>query len=297
MKTLPNIERFLESSLQSSRNNPPLAVFDCDGTLIKGDIGEAMFYFQLDHFLFRESPARLWPDHPQRAELQEAYESLLRVQPHRSDDDRRFTTFANLVLSHYFNQLGEGKTEKACSDIVRLFSGFKTSEVMEIAADTLRFELQAPIGRRILGEHVLPAGIRYFREVKTLVQRLQELGFDIRVISGSNRWSVEEVCRPLLLEPDKIIGIDLEVRGGFFSDDVVNPVPVRDGKVHALEASGLRSPEIVVSDSTYDLPLFQYSGGLKVLIRSNDSGEKFFEHTGVTADDSWVVIAPPTLDT
>jgi phosphoserine phosphatase len=293
MKTTPTIERFLESV---PREKTPVAVFDCDGTLINGDIGEAMFYFQLEHFLFRESPADLWPDHPQPEELQRGYDLLHRGAARELRDGTGYASFVESCLLHYFGQLADGKTEKACSDIVRLFSGFKRSEIQEIAADTFRAELNSPVGWRRLGKQTLPQGIRYLREVRRVLERLRELEFDIRVVSGSNRWSVEELCRPLSIEPDQVIGIDLQVQGDVMSREIVRPVPVRQGKVEALETAGVSRPVVVVSDSIYDLPLFKYCEGLKILVRANNSGEKFFEHTGIRPDDSWVIIDRPTMD-
>ena len=57
------VQTLMEALANRRRNGPPLAVFDCDGTVIQGDIGEAMLYHQLEHFLFRVSPATRNPVH------------------------------------------------------------------------------------------------------------------------------------------------------------------------------------------------------------------------------------------
>ena len=84
-----------------SRQRPhqrAIAVFDCDGTLIKGDIGEAMLYFQLEHYLFRTSPGAVWPDHPDRRELDELHDSLIHRPRKSLKRNRRFSRFRATAL-------------------------------------------------------------------------------------------------------------------------------------------------------------------------------------------------------
>jgi len=290
------IEEQLGKLRQSTMEESPIAVFDCDGTIIKGDVGEAMLYFQIERFLFRESPADLLPDHPQGDDLRLLYNSLVRFPPQQLTEDPRFVPFANLILSRYFDQLAEGETEKACGDIVRLLAGFTPVEVLEMSADTLRIEFDSPLLERSLGNYTVSSGVRYIKEVRELLAECQRFEFDIWVISGSNRWIVEEVCRPLGIPPDHVIGIELELSRDAYSSVLNSPIPVREGKVQAMQTLNLRQPVIVVSDSSYDLPLFQYSEGLKVLVRSNHTESDFFERGGVVYDESWFVIDHPTLE-
>lgn len=291
---IDQLDAFLRRHKPSSADQPFLAVFDCDDTLIRGDIGESMFYYQLEHFLLRVSPANLWPDYPKREELSNLYESLSTLVPAKAIQDRRFISFADMILDWYFNQLAEGKTAKACSDIVRLFAGFTRNEVWEIAEATAKKELASPLSPWRLGTHTLPRGVRYIKEAVELLKHLQEAAFDIWVVSGSNRWSVEAVCEPLVIHPDRVIGIDLEETGGMLTERVKKPVPVLEGKVEALKENTSTKPIIVVSDSTYDIPLFNYSAGLKILVRSSN-GQDFFKIGQIRKDESWVVISSPSL--
>ncbi len=293
--SLAPLESFLQTSIPSSVYPSPTAIFDCDGTMIQGDIGEAMFYFQIEHFLFRTSPAFLWHDHPKRRELQTLYESLAGLPPGRAVRDRRFPSFADHLLSWYFNQLAEGKTAKACADIVRLLAGFRVREVREIAAATLRLELSMPLSDRRIGSFTLPLGIRYIRESVDALARLRSLGVDIWVVSGSSRWSVEAVFEPLEIPPRKIIGIDLLEEGAILSPQIREPVPVLEGKIEALRKHTLQKPCLVFSDSAYDIPLFKYSTGLRILVNSRNSEDHNVFTNGVTRDSTWVVIDQPTL--
>jgi phosphoserine phosphatase len=290
------IDEFLASHIVSPREVTPLAVIDCDGTIIKGDIGEAMLYFQLERFLFRESPASLWPDYPDRKELERLYQSLVRNPPFIGSQDERQIAFANHLLDWYFGQLKAGQTMKACVDIVRLWSGFRETEVVEIARDTLKAELAPGPAERLLGKHLLPRGIGYIRETREMLDRIRAAGFNIWVVSGSNLWSVREVCRHLPVTPTQIAGITLGRKGDLISAQVIHPVPVVEGKVDLMKAKGFPQPSIVVSNSVHDLPLYEYCSGLKVLIQSDTQADGFFERTGIRPDESWVVIRQPTVE-
>lgn len=289
----PKLVRFLQKYNHPANAETPVAVFDCDDTLIRGDIGESMFYFQLEHFLLRVSPASLWPDHPKHEELSNLYEGLSKLPPEKAVRDRRFISFAEMMLDWYFNQLAEGKTAKACSDIVRLFTGFTPTEVRQIAHATMKKELEAQQEEWMMGRHRLPRGIRFIKESLGILKELKSRGFDIWVISGSNRWSVEAVCEHIGIPANHVIGVDLHEEDDVFTSTVKQPVPVLEGKVTALQQHIANAPKIVVSDSTYDIPLFHYSVDLKVLVRSSN-GQDFFKAGNVTRDDSWVVFETPT---
>ncbi|HCV43829.1 MAG TPA: hypothetical protein DGH68_10135, partial [Bacteroidetes bacterium] len=188
----------------------------------------------------------------------------------------------------------EGKTAKACSDIVRLFTGFTETEVQQIARATTKKEMESPRGEWTLGRHRLPKGIRFIRESLELLTELRKRDFDIWVVSGSNQWSVEAVCEQIGIPSDHVLGIDLIRKDGAFTSIVKQPVPVLDGKVEALRQHTRRAPTIVVSDSTYDIPLFKYSADLKVLVKSRN-GQDFFQAANIIRDESWMVIESPTL--
>jgi phosphoserine phosphatase len=173
------VQTLFGSLAAHQRSRVPLAVFDCDGTVIQGDIGEAMLYHQLEHFLLRVSPAAVWTDHPHRDELHGLYEHLALQGAEKARLDQRFGSFAEQVLAWYFDQLAEGRTAKACADIVRLCAGFSPTELRQIAAETVTAELRAPLGAAAWGSYLLPRGIRFIEETVTLLNSLRAIGADI----------------------------------------------------------------------------------------------------------------------
>jgi len=292
----PALRALLEHTASRSPLSRPLAVFDCDGTVIKGDIGEAMFFRQIEEFQFKCSPAEIWPDFPHRRELDKAYRALAPLAPKERSAHPSFEAFAGYLLSWYYEQLSEGDVAKACADIVRLFAGFPEAEVRSFAAHSLKHELQSPLGARKLGGRDVHRGVRYLREGVELLRLLQEHHFDIWAVSGSSAWSVEPVFQALGVPAYQVIGISLTSANGRLTDTAVEPIPIREGKVGALKARDPRVPLLVASDSRNDIPLLLYSAGVKVWINSRKrSAREFFAAVGSEPDNQWIVIEEPTL--
>ncbi|HTO94988.1 MAG TPA: haloacid dehalogenase-like hydrolase [Bacteroidota bacterium] len=291
----PAIARFLA---RESRHDgtPPLAVFDCDGTVIRGDIGEAMFYRQIERFHFRRSPADIWRNHTHRNRLGALFDRLLPLEPGARRADPAFDEFAGMLLDWYFGGIAAGRVTESCADIVRLFAGHSLDEVRAIAQATFDDELRAPFSSRRLGGRDIPRGARYLGESVELLRALASRGFDVWAISGSNRWSVEPVFARLGVPPERVIGIELGESSGILTDTPVQPIPIREGKVGALRARTAERPLLVASDSKNDIPLLLYSGGLKVRVNSRGRDtDDFFRAAGAAPDSSWVNVDSPGI--
>lgn len=290
-----NLIRFLET-LPLSASAPPIAVFDCDGTVVKGDVGEAMLYYQIEHFLFRQSPAEIWTDHPERTRLGGYFEALARVPAGDVQTQPAFAPFADMILDWYFGQIDGGKVAKACADIVRLLAGFTPRETRTMASQSFLRELESPPGERTLGRRSLPRGARYIKESVELLQELQRRGFSIWALSGSNKWSVEPVFARLSVPPEHVIGLEVHTVAGTLTSTEIHPVPVRKGKVDAMRLAIPYPPVLTASDSRNDIPMLLMSTGMKVRINSRGrSKEDFFNDVGSPPDASWINIEEPTV--
>jgi phosphoserine phosphatase len=273
-------------------SDPPLmAVFDCDGTVIRGDIGEAMLYFQIEQMAFKRSPADIWDHHPQRTELETLFtRSAHHGAPHHA--------FADAILDWYFCQLDRGDVQSiadGCADIVRLCAGFTVQEIRDVAEQAFLHEVSSPRGIRRLGKRDLPVGVRFIPEIREVIGFLQGAGVDIWAVSGSCTWSVEPVFRRLGVGPDRVIGIDLHEEGAVLGSAPRRPVPINSGKVDALRTRCAQRPFLVASDSPLDLPFLQYSSGLRLLVNTrNRPSTAFFAETGASRDDSWIVLEHPS---
>src|SRR5271169_1967379 len=159
--TEPAVAAFLAGHRDRARGPRPVAVFDCDGTVIQGDMGEAMFYRQIEHFHFRQSPAETWPDHPRCGEIGRLYGELHALNGAERAKSPAFATFAEILLSRYFDQIASGAVVKACADIVRLFAGYTLDEARALARAAFEAEFSSPIGTRRLGGRDVPRGARF----------------------------------------------------------------------------------------------------------------------------------------
>ena len=294
--THPAVAALLREQSNHSSGRSPCAVFDCDGTVIKGDIGEAMFYRQIERFHFRRSPADVWPDHPQKGLLDSLYRKLGGMTETGRGASAEFGAFADLLVSWYVDQIAGGQVIKACADIVRLLAGYTPAEVRGIARATFEDERAAPLSTRRLGSRSLPRGVRFLREGRDLAGELIRRGFEVWAVSGSNRWSVEPVFETLGVPPDRVIGLEMEVREGVLTTEEVEPVPIREGKIAALRLRTPAAPLLVVSDSKNDIPLFLTAKDLKIRINSrNRDTADFFRSPGVEQDSTWVLVERPEI--
>jgi phosphoserine phosphatase len=295
-KMQPPLQAFFDRHAKRNGSPAPLAVFDCDGTVIQGDIGESMFYRQIEHFAFRISPAEVWQDHPRRSELAKAYSALAATPAPLRRTHPAFDPFAAFLLTWYFDQLAAGKVAKACADIVQLFAGFTLDEVRAFAEATFIDELQSPIAQCRLGGRPLPRGVRFLQESVDLIRTLQQHGFDILAISGSNKWSVEPVFARLGVPADRVAGIDLHADNGRLSPRTRQPIPIHGGKVDVLREMDHRPAVLVASDSRNDIPLLLASTDVRVYVNShNRKTDDFFTLGKITRDETWVVFEDPTI--
>lgn len=296
LTTLPAVQEFFDRHRNHGSGRAPVAVFDCDGTVISGDIGEAMLYHQIERFWFKVSPADVWPDHPGRAELDGRFRLLAGLPADERRQHPECDRFADTILDWYFGQIDSGNVIKSCADIVRLFTGFTPGEVMEYARQTFEAERAAPRTRRPLGRRRVPGGVRFLTEAVDLLREAKRRGMEVWAISGSSRWSVVPVFEALGISSDRVIGIEMETAAGTITPAEILPIPIREGKVDAMKARNIPAPVLVASDSRNDIPLFRASADLKVRVNSRGrSTAEFFEAYGTPADASWINIEKPTI--
>jgi len=294
--TFPAVRALLQRHADHREDIRPVAAFDCDGTVIRGDIGEAMLYRQIERFFFAVSPAAVWPDVPDREELDALYGGLQAMDPAKRTGSAMGERFAERILSWYFDQIRDGLVIKACTDIVRLFTGFTLHQVRTFAEETFCDEIIAAPGGRTLGTRQLPRGVRYIRETVDLLTALRDHGFEIWAVSGSNRWSVEPVFARLGIRPEHIIGIEMETREGRLTPHEIRPVPIREQKVEAMKRRTIPPPIVSASDSMNDIPLLLAASELRIRVNSRGRDtQEFFRAVGTEPDDSWILIEQPTI--
>ncbi|MBY8033310.1 HAD-IB family hydrolase [Vibrio fluvialis] len=103
---------------------------------------------------------------------------------------------------------------------------------------------------------------RLFPQAKILIEQLTNDGITMLIISASVSFLVEAVARKIGV--DHALGIDMAVRDGRYTSEIVGVPSYREGKVTRLETWLLTNPEHVgelhfFTDSINDLPLCQHA--------------------------------------
>jgi phosphoserine phosphatase len=138
-----------------------------------------------------------------------------------------------------------------------------TKRVLLSSSDTIRCEgMEVPV----------PKANQIMLEV---IHLLRQWEYTIFVISASNDVSAKVAASTLFDIPvNNIAGIKSKIVNGTVTSQILNPIPVGDGKVAQYRLlSGDCMPMIVATDSDIDLPLLQLCDpdGLAILIGENES--------------------------
>ena len=115
-------------------------------------------------------------------------------------------------------------------------------------------------------------GARILGEVRTLMQDLRALDFDVLIESASNRWTIESFGKRFGVTADRVIGNALEVdTNGVLGPALIPPSLFRHGKVEAIARDIGTMPSLVFGDSVTDYEMMVQATELAVLIDSGDS--------------------------
>jgi len=220
---------------------PPLAVLDCDNTLIDGDVSYAFLAF-----LVREEP----------------------------DPVSRETRLGDLYGTFLEGWEG-GREAEACGWLAGLLAGLSPAEAREAAEHSLDQTLQAPRCLRRLparngrGEAILESGIRFRPPMRSLLRLLEQQGWEVWLVSASAQPLVEAAAVHHGIPPGRVLGVRTEVRGDRLTREVQGPVPWRQGKVDAIRAAIGRRPDLAVGDAWTDFEMLTMAR-LGVLVDRGD---------------------------
>ena len=175
----------------------------------------------------------------------------------------------SLTWSEYQQMIKEDPST-AYIEAVRTLNGLSldylikaTKRVLCSSADTIwcdGVEVPVPKANQIMHE---------------VIHLLRQWEYTIFVISASNDVSAKVAASTLFDIPvNNIAGIKPRILNGMITTQILNPIPVGDGKVAQYRLlSGDCMPMIVATDSDMDLPLLQMCDpdGLAILVGENES--------------------------
>src|SRR5207253_1938648 len=103
------------------------------------------------------------------------------------------------------------------------------------------------------------------------IAMLRNMGWDVWIVSASNRYVVEAGARLVGVDPSHVVAGEPVVEHGVLGDKLVAPLPWGPGKVSGIVRQIGRKPDLVSGDSRGDLWMMRYSKGAVLL---NEHPEK-----------------------
>ncbi len=217
-------------------------VFDMDGTLIEGDLGETVFYW----YLLKYSNINLAPIRNNKGFIPDVFKS--KVQFHGTSA-RALNRYQKLLKSRqyprayaYSAQWIEQYAEDNPYDITQWI----------LAPHTHPFQFK---GKAVLNhkdrEFILKFGARIKPEVKDLAASFCTVGARIWIVSASPQQVCEAAAAMLDIKPSQVIGA--KKSNGDMS------VPWGEQKVRELRTSGVLRPALAFGDSGGDRELLNFA--------------------------------------
>jgi phosphoserine phosphatase len=255
---------------------PGLAAFDFDNTLVYNDLGEAvLYYILLQNQVVADSP-EFWEQlarpacvtEPEAEELRALYGRLRAAD---GDDDTLTLAFTSATLGLY-HRIYETEGLESAYRWSRILYAFRPADDLRaMARYVFDAERQTPVGFAELPDgRKLPQGLRPFPEVRALIRALLEHGWEVFVVTASPEETIRPVIAHWGLPEERVIGMRLE-RGAEdrLLPHIVEPYPVRGGKVAALARVCDRPLRFALGDSWGDLELLKSAERAALFDRGN----------------------------
>lgn len=204
-------------------NKKPIAAFDWDNSVIKGDIGAATLYWVIQQGKVLQPPNTDWRVIPFLTE--EAAETLRTVCGTDTPPGSPLPTPSNIACADELVSLNETGTltngrpafekgynhrtyEPSIAWQTHVLAGYAPEEVPAFAGEAIAANLSAPIGAtRIVGSTEVNGYIRIYDQIKDLIETLQANGFDVWVVSASCQYIVESFAARVGISADHVIGV------------------------------------------------------------------------------------------
>ena len=263
----------LSSSEAARHPEEPRFAFDCDQTLIRGDLGEATYRRALAHRWIISHDA--WWRHLDVGEIGSAPErAAWRVAYERESQARSLS-------GGYAEGLPRVDTLSA-----ELWSAYETLCRVDVrsgyiyAARSVYQRLDVEVATLALTALADDPAVEERSSMRSFVEHLADSG-EVWVVSSSQAEIVRALARRYKISDARVVGIDFRCDAkGRYTDELIHPAPIDAAKVDAFKAAAKDVSEIaphdsvsdrsapsptargltlMVGDSRYDLPMMRYA--------------------------------------
>lgn len=223
----------------------PVAIFDWDNTVVKNDVGDATFFYMLAHDLILQPPMKNWRFTSRyltadaTAALDAACGAL--AQAGSALPTSSSMACAKEILTIYTDgKTVAGKTAFAGWDyrrmepsyawVAQLLSGYSAAQIQATASAAKTENLAKPIdSKQTIGGVQVTNWVRIYDQMKDLIRKLQQNGFDVWVVSASPQPIVEVWGAEVGVSADHVIGIRSVEQGGKYTYDLMGCGDVPNG--------------------------------------------------------------------
>jgi len=258
---------------------PPVVTLDWDNTMIYNDIGEATFMLIADEMLFSYNDEfwKLIPD-PFRNDLKSLYDDLNLISREERKLSPLYKKYRKILVQSYWHLCDTQGNQVCYAWAAQIMTGMSIPEVKNATNLALRQELDRPIGKESLKSDdndqsplQINTGIRYYPEMKKLVEQLKSNGFDVWVVSASTQWVVEVAAEKVGISGNKVIGMLPQLDQSLKLTSKMKRITYRQGKANAIKKIIKRLPIFAAGDSNTDLEMLLLGKGPRLVI---DRGKK-----------------------
>lgn len=227
---------------------PGLVCFDFDNSLIRGDFGETV----MDELLLRGYPHGL-----QDSDYQEIFRDPISAKlAHQGNHEKTWLEFVFQEYLFIRETQGLGVSYRWSSFI---FFGWKEDDLRTISRDIWLDHLATyQSNPKHYQNYPLPKkmAVHPREPVLKFIQEFQSKNWEIKIVTASPTWVVQEATQELGLHKTDVMGMDLVLdENQRTTRTIIEPYPYGDGKVLAIEKNLGRMPDIVFGDSINDLPM------------------------------------------
>lgn len=135
----------------------------------------------------------------------------------------------------------------------QVMAGMKVSEIQALAKEFFK----------TFHQNVYPGQ-------RALIQRLQQAGVDVWIVSASPQWLIEQGAPYLGVPANRVVGVRLAVANGLATPHLIPPMTFRQGKVEAINKYIGKVPVYVSGDSITDFEMLQIASRMQMVINPKD---------------------------
>lgn len=296
------IRRYGRGGPEYDPAHPPAAAFDWDETVIEHDVGDALYFYQVDHLAFDFASEDFWALIPEahRQAWRTEVGPLLGLSPSDAQVHPAYQTYRHRGYRLY-GEILQAPIEVGFPWFTQVLSGMTVAQVEARAEAVLEHCLAESLGEILVwgADGVEPVrvrcGLRFRPAMIALIQALQAHDFQVWVVTATNRWTVSVMARRLGIPDERVIGMETELdgAGGRLTTRLVEPAPYFAGKATCLRAA-LGSARLILAagDSPSDEALLQMADAARLLIAPRNAALLARAQAARARGEPWLIQPP-----